>query len=96
MPRKKTSKKKATRKKATRKKAPSERDIQIKIALDEIEAAQAILNKKRITQNQKKEAGIWLRRNKQVLKDLKYKGQMPRQRRTVGQVVVEAKKDEEE
>ncbi len=62
--------------------------IQFKVAaaLDEIGAAQAILAKKRILRDVAKTARSWIRLKKAELKDLGYKGKIPRQTRVVGQV----------
>jgi len=58
-----------------------DRKAQIKVCLDEIESSFGHMEKKCISkENLSKQRG-WIRKHKEILKDLKYKGKMPRQKK---------------
>jgi len=58
-----------------------ERKNQIDICLDEIEAAYGIMNKSKSSKKTLSNCRGWVRRHKAILKELKYKGKVPRQPR---------------
>ncbi len=53
--------------------------IEIDICLDEIESSMQSLSKS--SEESKKELMSWIRRNKLLLKELNYKGKIPRMRK---------------
>jgi hypothetical protein len=70
-----------------RKKRSKETEFKILAALDEIEAAQDLISKKRVAKPVQQAASSWIRKQKAHLKELGYKGKMPRQKKVVGQVI---------
>ena len=56
-----------------------DRKAQVKICLDEIEASFIRLQNKRLGEKALSKHRGWIRRHKEILKELKYKGKMPRQ-----------------
>ena len=55
-----------------------DRKTQIKISLDEIEASFRHMNDKRISKESLSKCRGWVSKHKLILKELKYKGKMPR------------------
>ena len=55
-----------------------DRKTQVKICLDEIEASYRNMQKKKASENGMSKNRGWVRKHKDILKDLKYKGKIPR------------------
>jgi len=58
-----------------------DRKIQIKICLDEIESSLEYMEYKSISKGELSKHKGWIRKHKEILKELKYRGKMPRQKR---------------
>lgn len=59
----------------------TDRKIQVKICLDEIESSFRHMEKKSISKEALSKHRVWARKHKEILKELKYRGKMPRQSR---------------
>lgn len=58
-----------------------DRKTQIKVCLDEIESSFGHMEKKSIGKEALSKNRGWVKKHKDILKDLKYKGKMPRQKK---------------
>jgi hypothetical protein len=61
--------------------AKKEKKNQIKICLDEIEASYRIMVSSKSTKDISSKAKGWARKHRNILKELKYRGKIPRQPR---------------
>jgi hypothetical protein len=58
-----------------------DRKDKIKVCLDEIEAAYVIMGKSRTKKQACSKCRGWIKRQKDILKELKYRGKIPRKKR---------------
>ena len=56
-----------------------DRKTQVKVCLDEIESSYRRMEKKSISKEALSKHRGWVRKHKEILKELKYRGKIPRQ-----------------